>query len=127
MLTPARKLLLVIAMITATGGQWGILQSAAWALMLVDHLRVQSMPEAIAQTFDGNHPCPICKAISQAKKSEKKSEFVGKIARLEFPPLEHDDTLIAPDLFRLCFQVPDQLTSTGAVKPAIPPPRPLSA
>ncbi len=79
-----------------TGGQWAMLQSAAWAGMLVNNLRSQSIACAVSQTFDGDHPCPMCKAIETGKKSEKKSDAEIKITRMEFPPVGMCDRL-SPD------------------------------
>lgn len=83
-----RNFLLIATLLAVTGGQWALLQSAAWAGMLVHNLRTQTLSTAVAQTFDGQHPCPLCKAIERGKKSEKKSEFESPITRLEFPPID---------------------------------------
>ncbi len=33
-----------------------------------------SLAEAVAKTFDGNHPCDLCKGINAAQHSQKKQE-----------------------------------------------------
>jgi hypothetical protein len=88
-----RNFVLLLTLLAVTGGQWVMLQSAAWAGMLVNHLRSQSLTCAMSQTFDGDHPCPLCKAIETGKKSEKKSDAEIKITRMEFPPAEICDWL----------------------------------
>ena len=45
------------------------------------------MTEAVANTFDGEHPCPLWKAIAAVKKSGKKSEAIAPVMKMEFPPL----------------------------------------
>ncbi len=79
-----RKLLLLVMLLAVTGGQWAALQSAAWAGMLVHHLRTESISSAMSNTFDGNHPCPLCKAIERGKKSEKSADFDPSAVRMEF-------------------------------------------
>ena len=81
-----RKLLVICTLVGATGGQWMVLQSAAWAGMIVSNLRHDSIQVAVSQTFDGQHPCPLCKAIEATKKSDKKSDVEIKMTRMEFPP-----------------------------------------
>jgi len=43
-----------------------VLQGAAWASMLVRGLREGSVGAAVAETFDGQHPCAICERVSHA-------------------------------------------------------------
>jgi hypothetical protein len=83
-----KKILILFTLLALTGGQWAVLQSAAWAGMLVSNLRKASIPTALSQTFDGQHPCPMCMAIQQGKKSEKKTEAVVKATQIEFPPTD---------------------------------------
>ena len=41
--------------------------------MLVDNLTTTSFSVALQRTFDGKHPCSLCKVIAEGKKSEKRS------------------------------------------------------
>lgn len=45
--------------------------------MIVDYSRHVSLAEAVKQTFDGEHPCDLCKSIHAAKHQEKKQEAVS--------------------------------------------------
>lgn len=58
----------------AIGGHWFCLQSIAWANMLASYSQSCSLPEAVAKTFDGGHPCDLCKQISKARSQEKRQE-----------------------------------------------------
>jgi hypothetical protein len=51
--------------------------------MLADNLTTASFSAAIQRTFDGKHPCPLCKAVAQGRKSEKKSETLVPIGKFE--------------------------------------------
>jgi hypothetical protein len=56
---------LLMAFSVAVGAHSVILQIGAWSGMIL--VRSQTMPvsEAVATTFDGQHPCCVCKAIQQ--------------------------------------------------------------
>jgi len=69
----------VAALVLITGAHWAALQTVAWTTMLANNLRTQSVSEAVSHTFDGEHPCPLCRAIAAAKKSEKKSAAVSPL------------------------------------------------
>jgi hypothetical protein len=56
------------------GAHWIVLQSVAWGTMVVQYSQHVPLSKAIAQTFDGDHPCSLCKRISAARHSEKKSD-----------------------------------------------------
>jgi hypothetical protein len=77
-------LLLIIALVSATGAHWAALQSFAWAAMLADNARITSLPVAIERTFDGKHPCALCRRIAQERQNEKKSDFQSEAKKLEF-------------------------------------------
>jgi hypothetical protein len=65
----------IFALCVAVGLHWTALQTIAWTTMLVSNAKqTSSLAEAVAKTFDGNHPCGLCKRISSAQHSQKKSE-----------------------------------------------------
>jgi hypothetical protein len=107
------------------GAHWTLLQTVAWTTMLADNLCSQSVKEAVTETFDGNHPCPICKAIAAGKQSEKKTEFSLQSQKLEFPPLKQNFDLIAPSQFHL-LPLANFPAKSFAKKPLLQPPRGFS-
>ena len=64
--------------------------------MLANNLQCRSLHDAMSMTFDGQHPCPLCKAIAAAKNSEQKNQFAFGYQKLEFPPVQESIVLIAP-------------------------------
>lgn len=118
------KIFVIVALIAATGAHWALLQSVAWTTMLAGNLRTHSLSESVARTFDGKYPCPLCKAIAAARKSEKKSEFTVPTQKFEFPPVKENFALIAPSRFQL---LPSANTFAKSLtqKPPTPPPRRL--
>jgi hypothetical protein len=116
------KVFVVIALVAMLGAHWALLQTVAWATMLADNLRTRSLTEAVTQTFDGKHPCPLCKAIAAGKKSEQKTEFISHTLRLEFPPVKGNFLLMAPSRFELLPQA-NSFADSLIQSPPTPPPR----
>lgn len=54
---------LMLAMLV--GGHWGMLQMVGWTGMLIDYSRDATFAEAWEKTFDGSHPCSICKTVDR--------------------------------------------------------------
>jgi hypothetical protein len=116
------KFILVLALACSIGLHWAFFQSVAWTSMLADNLRHDSLSQAVTHTFDGKHLCPLCKAIADGKKSEKKNEGTPFFKTLEFPPATQDFVLTIPARFAspspACF-----LAETLSKTPPTPPPR----
>jgi len=76
----------------------------------------------MSDTFDGKHPCCLCKAIAAGKKTEKKSEAVSPTLKLEFPPVAKKVFLIPPAQFEV-LPMADVFAESLFQKPPVPPPR----
>jgi len=122
MLVRFGKMFVIVTLVATTGAHWALLQTVAWTTMLADNLCTQSVTEAVAQTFDGDHPCPLCKAIAAGKKSENKTEISTSPQKLEFPPLAEKTSLIAPAQPHF-FPATDFFAESLPQKPLLPPPR----
>jgi hypothetical protein len=119
------KALVIVALAVTTGAHWAALQTVAWTTMLASNLRTHSVTEAVADTFDGKHPCPLCKAIAAAKRSEKKSEAVASTLKMEYPPTGEKTILHPPAQFEV-LTVSDTFADSLSQKPPVPPPRRFS-
>jgi len=122
MLRRVSKILLVITLSCSLGLHWAILQSVAWVGMAVSFSQSATLKEALEKTFDGKHPCSLCKIVVEGKKSEKKQQA-------QKPPTKHDLAFVAsrltiyppsPDSPR--FALPTALP-TRSDPPPTPPPR----
>ena len=120
------QLLLTLALVAAIGGHWALLQTVAWTSMFAENLRESSFTRAVTKTFDGNHPCKLCHAISEGKKSEKKTEFQFGLKKLEFTIGHTAFGFYSPQEFRL---LPDtqEFRQCRTLAPPLPPPRPAIA
>jgi hypothetical protein len=118
------KFLLILALAGSIGMHWVFLQSVAWAGMVVAYSQDDGVSAALAKTFDGEHPCCLCKQIAKDQQAEKKADLKLKLSKLEFP--------LAPDAF--LFRAPDFFWEVSAGNefavlrndcPPAPPPRSL--
>jgi hypothetical protein len=120
--TKLAQLLIAFALVTAVGGHWAILQSVAWLGMVVTYSQDAPFVVALEKTFDGEHPCSLCKAVASGKKTEKRQAAKKSETKL--------------DLFRFapeCFlgfplealRVPEipVFPTSFAEAPPLPPPR----
>lgn len=115
-------LLLIVALLGATGGHWAVLQTIAWANMLSQNLQSDSVATAISKTFDGAHPCKMCQRIAAGKQDEKKADLPLQVKKLEFVTDRPILVFSAPTdfcLVQVTTHSPDGLTH----RPAVPPPR----
>lgn len=119
-------ILLIIALLATVGGHWAVLQSVAWTNMLAENLREVSVTEAFEKTFDGQHPCRLCTAIKEGKKTEKKSELPMPLKKLEFVSEKPVFIFSAPQDFRLA-PAPVFSQPVFSTQPPVPPPRHLFA
>lgn len=126
MLVRLANALLIVALLMATGAHWAVLQSVAWTTMLAHNLRSGSLAEAVEHTFDGRHPCCLCKQIAAGKDSEKKTEFPLQLSRLEFLDARPRFFFVAPDGFWQV-AVTTRTVKSISLSPPTPPPRGLFA
>lgn len=66
--------IIAVALCSATGAHWVILQSVAWAGMLATYAHDRPLTQAVAETFDGEHPCDLCLVIADGKTKEQKQK-----------------------------------------------------
>jgi len=115
---------MILAVLSATGTHWLALQSVAWTAMLAENLQSTSWQTAIKCTFDGKHPCCLCKQIAAAKKSEKKSDAQVELKKLDYSYTSFEFVFCPPSGF---YEI---RAATGAAPsrtraPSVPPPKEL--
>jgi hypothetical protein len=116
------KVFVVFALVSTISAHWALLQTVAWTTMLANNLQSSSLPNAVAMTFDGQHPCPICHAIAAAKKSEQKNQMTNQNQKLDLILIDEKLVLIAPSQVEL-FPRTDHSAESLFPKPLTPPPR----
>jgi hypothetical protein len=61
---------MLLVLFAASGGHWMALQSLAWTRMFLSYSRDGQIAAAVAKTFDGRHPCSLCKQVEKSKQTE---------------------------------------------------------
>ena len=70
---------MALALFLVAGGHWAMLQGVAWATMVRDFSKTGSLTEAVGKTFDGKHPCAMCKKLTNARASEERAPVTLKV------------------------------------------------
>lgn len=123
MLRNLGRFFLILALLATIGGHWFVFQSFAWATMLADNLRDNSVTEAVSMTFSGEHPCRMCQQISEQRKTEKKADAPApELRKLEFVLQPMAYVFTPPQLFWLQTGGMASLTDIS-FPPPLPPPR----
>ncbi len=101
------KWVIVIALVLSTGGQWFALQSMAWLTMAVRFSQTDTLLVSLQKTFDGRHPCRLCKAVQEGRKAEQKPTTLKVDTKLDLwftrmpavlpvaPPATHCTTFVS--------------------------------
>jgi hypothetical protein len=113
---------MVLALASSIGMHWAFFQSLAWVGMVISYSQDTTITEALAKTFDGKHPCALCKEIARGKQSEKKSEFPPQLKKLEFLATHARFIFSAPTHGWLLAPMDKRLKSVSFTPPT-PPPR----
>jgi hypothetical protein len=112
----------ILSLVGVVGAHWAILQTVAWMGMAVSFSQSDSLAVALQKTFDGRHPCPLCKAVAAGKRSEKRSELKSSGPKLEF--VSQDERMrVLPLELDLGFPEWRSRDWTLLDSPPVPPPR----
>lgn len=94
--------------------------------MVVSYSQDASLVEALEKTFDGKHPCNLCRNIDESKRSEKKSDSQLDMKKFEFSFVASEFVFSAPALL----DEPESainLIAAPVQSPPVPPPRQVFA
>jgi hypothetical protein len=98
------------------------LQSVAWTNMVIDYSKRAPLRQAIAQTFDGMHPCSLCHAVNTGRNSEKKSDLQSLSPKIDMICAARAIRLLPP--FRpFEFAAANFSLTERRHSPPVPPPR----
>ena len=78
--------LALLALFVVAGGHWAVLQSVAWAGMIAGRAQTETLHQAVADTFDGAHPCALCDKIATTKKQAAPDASLGVAQELKCLP-----------------------------------------
>jgi hypothetical protein len=117
------KLLVTLFLIVSIGGHWALLQSFAWVTMFIDYSQEAPISVAVAKTFDGAHPCGLCKMVSKGKASEKKQDAIKVKTKVDFWIASHETNLLPTASCDMQFVTAEVSILARADSPPVPPPR----
>jgi hypothetical protein len=83
LLHTAGRHLLIAALLLTMGGHQAVLQTVAWGNMLREYSKGSSVTEAAKKTFDGEHPCHLCKVVKESRKQEEKKALVKAESKMD--------------------------------------------
>ncbi len=116
------KWFVVLALVLVIGGHWALLQSAAWLGMAVSFSQTDSVAVALEKTFDGKHPCPLCKLVKAGKNSEQKRDLQKIETKFDFLTDAGSCELSPPRPIRHFIPASERADASRAA-PLLPPPR----
>jgi hypothetical protein len=128
-------LLVLMSCLHLCGGSLGFLQLMAWAGMAVTYTAESGVAEGLKETFDGEHPCPLCVAIAAAEGKESEPGEPGaplpqSIERLakQVIWLAEAGMPLMPEVVEGVVVLPEvlELSGRGVEMPPVPPPRGLA-
>jgi hypothetical protein len=113
---------IVATLVVSIGLHWVVLQSAAWVGMAVAYSVEKGVMEGLNDTFDGNHPCPLCKAVDEGNKGQEKTGAKSPIKKLEVLIVRHISFIsLQGDTIRYTWL--DERPVLREIVPLIKPPR----
>ena len=128
----AARWMMVLGLMVSIGLHTVVIQTAAWAGMLVSYsLKSGSVVQAVSETFDGEHPCELCKLAQQQADPEPAED--KQAPKVDGKLKVH---LIAEVIPAVVISAPPPLVFTTAAEvrlcvlqhtPDTPPPRGLTA
>src|SRR3954469_20770351 len=122
MLRQFSKWLVVGALVLATGGHWALLQSVAWVGMAIQFSHTDGVSIALQKTFDGKHPCKLCKVVEQGRKCSQEQDLQKLEVKMDFFCVEQGSFAV-PSLDFPLVSSSASLMLLHAEAPPLPPPR----
>jgi hypothetical protein len=120
-------IVMTAALFLSAGGHLALLQGVAWATMIKDFSRSGSVTIAVQKTFDGKHPCAMCKKIAAQRSHDEKTPATVK-AEKKAEVFIALGTAIVPLPIVRCFAYPPHPFVNLPEHPSAPPvPVPISA
>jgi hypothetical protein len=113
----------VLALSGAIGLQWLALQSIAWTSMIIDYSKRGTLCHAIAQTFDGAHPCSLCRVVNKANSSENKTDLQVLTPKVDMICTKGRAITLFRPFVNFEYSTSNCFLSEIAHSPPIPPPR----
>jgi len=93
--------------------------------MIIHYSKRAPFCQAIAQTFDGHHPCSLCHIVTSGKASEKKPDMQSPAPKIDIMCVERAIQLVSA-FTPIQYVIPDFAISKIEQSPPVPPPRAIT-
>jgi hypothetical protein len=93
--------------------------------MLIQYSKRAPFCQAIAQTFDGHHPCSLCHIVTSGKASEKKADLQSPASKIDIICVERVIQLMSA-FAPIQYVIHDFSISKIEQSPPVPPPRAIA-
>jgi hypothetical protein len=103
-MVPWLKRLFVVALILLMQGPAMLVQEVAWAKMLASYTQERGWKRGVVETFDGNHPCELCRKASRIRDDDEKKD-----------PMERQN-----ELMRFRYSWAEMVAATLMILPVVP-------
>lgn len=122
------RLAVVLLACLSVGLHWSALQVVGWVSMAVEFSRTRPVAAALEMTFDGKHPCELCKLVQDhgpQSEGEKQSppESKSEIKLLAASIWENPLSWLSRSFLITSFSDEARLASLARERPPVPPPR----
>ena len=124
MTTRGAKWMLIGVLMVSIGMHWALLQSIAWTGMLIRYSQEgRSVATALAMTFDGKHPCKLCRVTESGRRSGSPVNQVVPIQKIDLFAQDFP-AVWTPEARLTSVALPSAATWEGrSSAPPVPPPR----
>jgi hypothetical protein len=118
------QILCLVAVFQLLGGHWAILQTTAWVGMIIEYSAADGVQVGLSKTFDGEHPCELCKSIAKNTGAERKHVTQVELGKINSIAPANATVLCPPA--RFWYQAVSVQSAFGVSRPPlVPPPRDL--
>jgi hypothetical protein len=117
----AARVLLAAALLYGSGAHWLLAQGAAWAGMVAARAGRTSVAEALATTFDGRHPCRVCRIVKRGAGADSTPRAGRPAPTVDFAFASIPAVLPAAEAARPFPDASPDFASAPRVPPSPPP------
>ena len=130
--SPFRLILMSLLALRLLGGDVAMLQVVAWTGMIVSRTAERGVAAAVESTFEGEEPCPLCRAVKAVQQSEREEQPAnpdGLITKLKLKDMLRSEDLVVKALAAVHLKSPAPAIDpakrglTRSDAPPVPPPR----
>ena len=112
-----------VAILQIAGGHWALLKTTALIGMAVEYSQSEGICNGLIHTFDGLHPCAMCKAISKGSKQEKDNRSLLQLRLKQTLAVTVNSFTIHVNCGYRTYPEDIMQSDSSSQEPRVPPPR----